>query len=75
MFGFSVLKILFTIAVVIIVWQGFKWLNQRKEVIQERAEKVTRKDKQSQGQSQAEDMVQCPDCGAYVPKGSSHRCI
>ncbi len=74
MFGFSVLKILFTIAVVIIVWQGFKWLNQRKEVILERAEKVTREDQQSQGQSQAEDMVQCPDCGAYVPKGSSHSC-
>ena len=74
MFGFSVLKILFTIAVFIIVWQGFKWLNQRKEVILERAEKATREDQQSQGQSQAEDMVQCPDCGAYVPKGSSHGC-
>lgn len=73
MFGFSVLKILFTIAVVIIVWQGFKWLNQRKKVMLERAEKLTREDQQSQGQ--AEDMVQCPDCGAYVPKGSSHSCI
>ena len=41
MFGISALKILFTIAVVIIVWQGFKWLNQRKEVILERAEDAT----------------------------------
>ena len=75
MFGFSALKILFTIAVVIIVWQGFKWLNQRKQVILERAEKITGENKQSQGQSQAEDMVQCPDCGAYVPKSSNHSCI
>ena len=74
MFGFSVLKILFTIAVAIAVWQGFKWFNQRKEVILERARKVTKEDQQSQGQSKAEDMVQCPDCGAYVPQSSGHNC-
>ena len=75
MFGISALKILFTIAVAIIVWQGFKWLNQRKEVIQERAEEITRENKQSQSKTQAEDMVECPDCGAYVPKSSNHSCI
>ena len=42
MFGFSILKILFTLAVIIIVWQGFKWLNQRKRVVQERAEKLAK---------------------------------
>jgi len=75
MFGISALKILFTIAVAIIVWQGFKWLSQRKEVIQERAEEITRENKQSQAKTQAEDMVECPDCGAYVPKSSNHSCI
>ena len=75
MFGISALKILFTIAVVIIVWQGFKWLSQRKKVMLERAKKFTREDEQSQAKSQAEDMIQCPDCGAYVPKSSNHSCI
>ena len=74
MFGFSVMKLLFTLAVIIIVWQGFKWLKMRKVVIQERAEEVLRKDQQSQSQSQVEDMVQCLDCGAYVPQGSNHIC-
>ena len=32
MFGFSIMKILFTIAIVVLVWQGFKWLKRRETV-------------------------------------------
>ena len=32
MFGFSIMKILFTIAIVVVVWQGFKWLKRRETV-------------------------------------------
>ena len=74
MFGFSVVKILFTIAVMVIVWQVFKRLHKRKYSLKERMEKVKGKDQVSDDQSHIEDMVKCPDCGAYVPEGSNHTC-
>ena len=74
MFGFSIMKVLVTIAVVVVVWQGFKWLNRRNALNQRRAEEMPREKPQSTRRAEVEDMVQCPDCGAYVPQGSRHDC-
>ncbi len=74
MLGFSVSKILFTIAVLVIVWQVFKRLHKRKNLSKEWSKKVEAKDQVSGDQSQVENMVKCPDCGAYVPEGSNHTC-
>ena len=72
MFGFSIPKIIFTAAVIAAVWYGFKWLNRRQQVEAERAQAALNK-----GGAEApdvEEMVPCPDCGAYVAKGGDHRC-
>lgn len=78
MFGlFSLPKILFTVAIVVAVWQGFKWLNRRNELQQRRADEVERDAAKAASRAErdeVEDMVQCPDCGAFVPKGGDHRC-
>jgi len=78
MFGlFSLPKLLFTAAVIAAVWYGFKWLNRRQQVESERAKgdlggsKGTAKRKAA---PDVEEMVACPDCGAYVSKGGDHRC-
>jgi len=73
MFGFSIMKLLFTALVVVAVWQGFKWLKRREELQNRRAE--TDLGSQSKAaQPDVEEMVPCPDCGAYIAKGSNHRC-
>ena len=73
MFGFSIMKILFTIGVVVAVWQGFKWLKRREAVADARARENPRAES-ARAQAGVEEMVPCPDCGAYVAKGSGHRC-
>ncbi len=79
MFGlFSLPKILFTVLVVCGVWYGFKWLARRQSVVDSESranlnDRAGAKPKTDGGDT-VEDMVECPDCGAFVPKRGSHRC-
>ena len=73
MFGFSIMKIFFTIAVVLLVWQGFKWLKRRKTVAKVRARETLDRESSSTHHG-IEELVPCPDCGAYISKGADHRC-
>ena len=70
---FSLPKILFTIFVVVAVWQGFKWLKRREALQNQRAKSDLNAAEQAK-QPDVEEMVPCPDCGAYVAKGGDHRC-
>ena len=79
MFGlFSISKILVTAALILAVWYGFKWLGNRQQIQKKAArERVRRGGGASQNgpsSSDIEDMVQCPDCGAYVPDDGRHKC-
>lgn len=74
MFGFSITKLLFTAVVIAAVWYGFKWLNRRAQVQQRSAEDSGRVEAEAAKAPDVEEMVQCPDCGAYIAKGSGHRC-
>lgn len=68
MFGFSLFKIIFTIAIVVAVWQGFKYLGRLQERRDNRTDLHDKKgDKSPPG---VEDMEQCPVCSAYTPRGS-----
>jgi len=78
MFGFSLTKLLFTIAAVIVAWNGFKWYTRMQE---RRAAGVGDKKPRPQAGSsagnptiEAEDMVKCPVCETYVSQASAVSC-
>ncbi len=82
MFGLSLTKILFTLAVVIIVWQGYKWLGR----MQTRRDAIARETARGSGRggraaaaavpspAEVEDMVECTVCGAFVPARGAVSC-
>ncbi len=85
MFGFSLTKILFTLAVIIIVWQGYKWLGR----MQTRRDAIARETARGRGRggratattnaaapssAEVEDMVECTVCGAFVPARGAVSC-
>ena len=73
MFGFSIIKVLFTVAIVIGVWQGFKWLKRRATLAEARANRSLNRDSASE-LDDIQEMVPCPNCGAFIAKGSDHCC-
>ena len=73
MFGFSIVKVLFTVLVIVAVWQGFKWVKRRESLVNVRPqEPLDRKSKPASGD--VKDMKQCPECGAYVLGGFCNTC-
>ncbi len=66
MFGFSLLKLLFTVAVVVIVWQGYKWFDRLQN---QRAQA----DRLRSGQG-SEDMVKCGVCESFVAAAGATAC-
>lgn len=72
MFGFSLTKILLTVAIVALVWYGFKYLS-RVERARRRALKG-RKDEPGSAPAGAESLVQCPVCGTYVAAAGAEDC-
>jgi hypothetical protein len=79
MFGLlSLPKLFLTAVIVTAVWYGFKWFNQRQAQIRWSAKNRHRRSKKSNysenDETDIEEMLPCSDCGAYVSKGSEHRC-
>ncbi len=83
MFGLSLTKILFTLAVVVIVWQGYRWLGR----MQTRRDAIARETARGSGRggraaaaaaapspAEVEDMVECTVCGAFVPARGAVSC-
>lgn len=81
MLGFSVTKILFTAAVIIAGWYGFKWVG-RMQRVRDAALKGKRGGAGSGGSGaggsasapEAQDMLPCPACGVFVVAGAPHTC-
>jgi len=79
MFGFlSLPKLIFTVVIVLAVWYGFKWYNRRQQIERQRAQGQvppgSGAGRETRREAAVEDMVQCPDCGAYVPTDGRHKC-
>ncbi len=81
MLGFSIQKLLFTAAVVVAVWYGFKWVGRMKEVREREREKLRRQagkdapgDAQGDASGDTEEMVECPVCGAFVAAQAPKSC-
>ena len=81
MFGFSLPKLLFTVAVIAAVWYGFKYLGRLAE---RQADKRDAPPKRPASRrptppaadpgAEAQDMEACPVCGAYVVAGGNRNC-
>jgi len=76
MFGFSIAKLLFTVAAIIVAWNGFKWYTR----MQENRSAAARKKPAAQtgpgarAQVDAEEMVKCAVCETYVSSTSAVSC-
>ena len=76
MFGFSLIKLLFTILAVIVVWQGFK-LYRRREAARLAEQRRQSVDRGAAARASADGIEQtqpCPVCGAYVPLRGATPC-
>ena len=88
MFGFSVQKLLLLAAIIGAVWYGFKLVGRLDQArkAEGRVRGGGKRDKPrwwpsrgggstgGGGQVEAEDMVQCPTCQAYVPARGAKAC-
>jgi hypothetical protein len=78
MFGFSLTKILFTVAAIAVIWYGFKWVgrmqDQRERAADRRAKSARAKDSSDAPADAIEDMVACATCGDFVPAKGARAC-
>jgi len=94
MFGISASKLLFTVAVVVIVWGAFKYYSRflgggrPRESLRSRVERAAQEavhrhmgdrpgDAPRSDRADApppEDLVRCPQCGAWHPRGTACGC-
>ncbi|MCH7833215.1 MAG: hypothetical protein IIC55_10135 [Proteobacteria bacterium] len=83
MFGFSIQKLLFTVAAIFVVWYGFKWVGRMKKVREREARDRLRRqagtgggagNSESGESGVAEEMVECQTCGAFVAATGAKSC-
>ena len=83
MFGFSLQKIIVLVGIVAAVWYGFKLLTRLQEARKTDAklrQNTAKRPGAARGAArdeapiEAEDMVQCPVCQAYVPARGASSC-
>lgn len=79
MFGFSLQKLIVLVGIVAAVWYGFKLLTRLQEARKTDAalrQKSGKRSGAARGESamEAEDMVQCPVCQAYIAARSTSSC-
>ncbi|MEK9672780.1 MAG: hypothetical protein VW268_09805 [Rhodospirillaceae bacterium] len=81
MFGFSIQKVLFTVAAIALVWYGFKWLGRvqarRNELAREQARRMREEAKSGVARGSApevEEMVECSTCGSFVAAQGAKNC-
>ena len=78
MFGLSFSKVMVLVAVVAVIWFGFRWFRrwevERRQRAQARSAPIQRPAESDGRQIQAEDMVACPRCGTYVAAHLARSC-
>jgi hypothetical protein len=76
MFGLSFGKVIVLVAVIAVIWFGFRWFQRwEKEQAARNAAAPRAPDRNGDArQLAAEDMVACRVCGAYVAPGSATSC-
>ena len=74
MFGFSINKLLFTIAVIVIVWYGFKLVGRIDKKRRAQLKRAKKRPSSTSSAVGAEDMVQCSICGTYLTANGAKSC-
>jgi hypothetical protein len=74
MFGFSLQKLLFTIAVVVIVWYGFKLVGRIDKKRRAQLKGARKRRPAPSSAPGAEDMVKCATCGTYIAANGTRSC-
>jgi hypothetical protein len=78
MFGMSMGKFLLLAIILLIVWQGVKFVTRVgavRQALRRAAEQVARQPDGSRTQAvPAEDLMKCSSCGAFVPVGTTTSC-
>ncbi len=79
MFGFSLQKLIFTIAIIVVVWYGFKLLGRVEKQRNARLKRQKREAKQAPkaapiDEPDTEDMIACPTCGTFVSARGARSC-
>ncbi len=78
MLGFSLTKLLFTAAVIALIWYGFKWVG-RVQANREAEHRARLREGQapaadSPAEATAHDMVKCAICGDFVSPEATQGC-
>lgn len=71
MFGFSIFKILFTIAVIFAIWYGYKHISR---LMAGAKRALERDDTESDDARGVQSLIQCPVCGTYGDPAATKRC-
>ena len=79
MFGFSIQNLIFTIAIIVIVWYGFKLLGRVEKQRNARLKRAKHEAKQAPkaapiDEPDTEDMIACPTCGIFVSARGARSC-
>ena len=74
MFGFSLQKLLFTIAVVVIVWYGFKLVGRIDKKRRAQLKGGKKRGPAPSSAPGAEEMVKCMTCGTYIAAKGARSC-
>ena len=82
MFGFSIQKLLVLAAIIAAVWYGFKFIGRLDQARKAEAKAKKRGERgagataaaRQEPEPQAEDMVLCQVCNAYVPARGGSNC-
>lgn len=70
-------KLLFLLLIILVVWNGFKYLGRVEQMRRGLREDMRRRHPGAQDRDRplvTEDLVKCPPCGAYVATGSQASC-
>ncbi len=74
MFGFSLSKLLFTSAVAVIVWYGYKWIGRLRNQRAQATSRLRSRHGSPHSGGGAEDMIECRVCGSYVAAVGATAC-
>ncbi len=76
MFGFSIQKLIFTVAIILIVWYGFKFIGRldKKRKAKIRSDRKAERSAKTKTDVTTENLVACSVCGTFVSSQGTRSC-